>query len=471
MNNKNASATDAPIGNPLGSAPVTSLIRKFAIPSIISMLVSAAYNITDQIFIGQVVGMLGNAATNVAFPTVILTVALAQLIGVGTSANFNISMGAKKTEEASRYIGTGLTLLAICGPLLMLLVFLFKTPILLVCGATENVLPLASMYLGITAIGLPFLLFTNGGSNIIRADGSPSYSMIMVSSGAILNVFLDWLFMFVFEWGIQGAAVATVISQIVSFTICLWYFPRFKAFKIKATMLRVKLNTTVAIVKLGTSNFINHSIMMLVNIVMNNALIYYGAFAAYGSDIPLAVSGIVAKLNSVMVAFCVGLAQGCQPIHGFNMGAKNYARIKETYKKALSIALVISLFAFVLFQVFPRQIISIFGSGDELYFEFAERYLRIFMMMICVYGVQPLTVNYFTGIGDAKRGILLSLSRQGFFLIPSLIILPMIFGLDGVLYSGPIADALACILSLLLVAQSFKRMTVLQQAEDKLSEQ
>ena len=465
MDNKNENASSMSPNNPLGSAPVTSLIRKFAIPSIISMLVSATYNITDQIFIGQVVGMLGNAATNVAFPTVTLTSALAQLIGVGTAANFNICMGAKKSEEASRYIGTGVTLLSICGPLLMIFVLLLKTPILLLCGATVNVLPLADVYLGITAIGLPFLLFTHAGSNLIRADGSPTYSMIMVASGAVLNVFLDWLFMFVFEWGIQGAAAATVIGQIVSFVICVWYFPRFKTFKIKAKMLRVKLKDTIAILKLGTSNFINHSIMMLVNIVMNNTLTHYGALTVYGSDIPLAVSGVVAKLNSIMSAFCVGLAQGCQPIHSFNMGAKNYARIKETYKKALAIALIISILGFLSFQTFPRQIISNFGSGDELYFEFAERYLRIFMMMICVYGVQPLTVNYFTGIGDAKRGIVLSLSRQGFFLIPLLIVLPIILGLDGVLYSGPIADALACTLSLLLVARSFKRLTALQQAE------
>jgi len=264
--------------------------------------------------------------------------------------------------------------------------------------------------------------------------------------------------------GLFGDILAA-FSFLLSICHPLWYFPRFKTFKIKAKMLRVKLKDTIAILKLGTSNFINHSIMMLVNIVMNNTLTHYGALTVYGSDIPLAVSGVVAKLNSIMSAFCVGLAQGCQPIHSFNMGAKNYARIKETYKKALAIALIISILGFLSFQTFPRQIISNFGSGDELYFEFAERYLRIFMMMICVYGVQPLTVNYFTGIGDAKRGIVLSLSRQGFFLIPLLIVLPIILGLDGVLYSGPIADALACTLSLLLVARSFKRLTALQQAE------
>lgn len=448
--------------NPLGTAPVAGLIRKFAIPSIISMLVAAAYNITDQIFIGHVVGMLGNAATNVAFPLTTLTTAFAQLIGVGTAANFNINLGAKKKEEAKKYIGTGLTLMSILGVLLMGIVLIFKTPILMLCGATEQVLPYAQLYLGITAFGLPFLLFTNAGSILIRADGSPSYSMTCTVVGAVLNVFLDWMFMFVFKWGIQGAAAATVIGQIVSFLLCVRYFPRFKTLKIERGMLGLQLKYVVKIAKLGTSNFINHTIMMLVNIVMNNTLTHYGALSIYGSDIPLAVSGVIAKLNSILAAFAVGLAQGCQPILGFNMGAQKYGRVKETYKKAVSAAVLISIAAFLLFQIFPRQITGIFGAGEELYFEFAERYLRIFMMMVCVYGVQPVSVNYFTSIGNVRQGILLSLSRQGIFLIPLLLLLPMHFGIDGVLYAGPIADALACVLSLSLVALNFRRLTKMQ---------
>lgn len=444
--------------NPLGYAPVMGLIRKFAIPSIISLLVNAAYNITDQIFIGHVVGMLGNAATNVAFPVVTFTTAFAQLAGVGTAANFNISIGAKKEEEAKCFIGTGLTLMAVLGILILCVVLLFKVPILLLCGATENVFPYAKLYLGITAFGLPFLLFTNAGSNLIRADGSPAYSMLCTVTGAVLNVFLDWLFMFVFHWGIQGAAAATITGQFISFLLCLCYFPRFQTFRIKAQMLGLRLQYVIKIAKLGTSNFINHTIMMLVNIVLNNMLTYYGALSIYGSDIPLAVSGVIAKLNSILSAFTVGLAQGCQPILGFNMGAKNYGRVKETYKKAVSVALSISILAFCLFQLFPTQIVSIFGSGDELYFEFAKRYMRIYMMMVCVYGVQPMSVNYFTGTGNVRQGIILSLSRQGFFLIPLLLLLPVWFGINGVLYAGPIADFMACVLSLFLVFWNFRRL-------------
>lgn len=449
--------------NPLGYAPIPSLILKYAIPSIVAMLIAAAYNITDQIFIGHVVGMLGNAATNVAFPITTLSGAIAQLIGIGTAANFNINIGADRPKEATRYLGNGLALLSICGPLLFLLVLLFKTPILLLAGATEAVLPLAQMYLGITLFGLPFLLFTQAGSNFIRADGSPAYAMVAVSSGALINVFLDWLFMFVFKWGIQGAALATVISQIISFLLIVSYFPKFRTVKLRLKDLRLKFNYVVSIAKLGTSSFINHIVMMTVNIVMNNTLSHYGSLSIYGGEIPLAVSGVVAKLNSILSAFSVGIAQGCQPIHGFNMGAKNYQRLKKTYKTALVGAMTFSIMAFLTFQLFPRQIISIFGAGDQLYYEFAESYLRIFMMMVFIFALQPLTVNYFTSIGDAKRGIILSISRQGLFLIPLLIVLPLIFGIDGVLYAGPIADALAGVLSITLIVLHFKSLTKLEQ--------
>lgn len=196
---------------------------------------------------------------------------------------------------------------------------------------------------------------------------------------------------------------------------------------------------------------------------MNNTLAHYGALSIYGSEIPLAVSGVVAKLNTILTSFSVGIAQGCQPIHSFNMGAKNYPRLKKTYKTALSGSIVFSILAFLAFKRFPRQIISIFGTGSALYYEFAESYLRIFLMMVFIFAIQPLTVNYFTAIGDAKRGIVLSISRQGLFLIPLLILLPRVFGLIGILYAGPIADALAGILSVMLITMNFKHLTTLEQ--------
>ena len=470
MADRNEAMKNKAANNPLGYAPVAGLIRKYAIPSIISLLISAAYNIVDQIFIGNAVGMLGNAATNVTFPLAYLSNAIAQLIGVGAAVNFNINMGAKKPEEARRFVGHGITLISIFGVALFLVVLLLKTPILLLFGATDNVLPYADTYLGITMFGYPFLLFTMAGSQLIRADGSPRYSMFCTVVGAVLNIFLNWLFMFVFDWGIRGAAMATAISQIVAFVVCLMYFPRFKAFKIKLEDFRLKTSNINRIVKLGTSNFINQSIMMLVNIVMNNTLTHYGASSLYGSDIPLAVAGVISKLNSILIAFTVGIAQGCHPILGFNIGAKNYARVKETYKTALIGVLAFSVLVFIAFQSFPRQLVSIFGSGDKLYFDFAEQYMRYFMLMVCIFGIQPLTVNYFAGIGYARQGIVLSLSRQGFFLIPLLIVLPLIFGLDGALYSGPVADFLAGALSLFLVVRNFRHLSVLQARQQEESD-
>lgn len=453
--------TEKPRGqpeNPLGYAPIPGLIAKFAIPSIVSLLVTAIYNLTDQVFIGHVVGMLGNGATTAAFPVVTITSALAQLVGIGTASNFNISLGAKRREDAKGFVGAGLTLGVLLGVLVTVVILLLKTPILLLCGATENVLPYAQQYLGITLFGIPFLLFSSISSHIIRADGSPTHSMAFTVVGAVLNIFLDWLLMFVIPLGIRGAAIATVIGQVVSGLLCLGYYTRFKTFPIQRACLRLRPSYLIPIFKLGLPNFLNQTIITLVNIVMNNTLTHYGAQSVYGSDIPLAVSGIILKLNTIMTSFSVGLALGCQPIFSFNTGAKNFARVKKTYKTAFCFTMVISLTAFALFQLFPRQIVSIFGSGDELYFQFAVQYMRIFLMMVCVFGVQPLSVNYFTSTGNTRQGITLSLSRQGFFLIPLLLLLPLRFGLDGALYAGPIADSLAFLLSLTLVMRSFKRL-------------
>lgn len=454
-------------GNPLGYAPLGGLMRQFAIPSIISMLVNSVYNMTDQIFIGHQVGMLGNAATNVAFPVTMLLIAFAQLIGVGTAANFNISLGAKQEESAKKYIGTGLMMTVFVGLFFFVFVFLCKTAILKICGATENVLPLAQTYLGITAVGLPFVLFSSMASMIIRADGSPSYSMTCTVGGAILNIFLDWLFLFVFGWGIAGAAVATSVSQIVSFLLCIAYFPKFKTFPITRGMLGIQREYAAKIIKLGTSNFLNHTIMMMVAIVLNNSLAYYGAMTIYGKDIPLAVSGVATKLNSIMVAFVVGLAHGSQPILGFNIGAKNFDRVKATYKMAVKIGMCFSVAAFLLFQIFPKEVISIFGAGDPLYFEFAEKYLRVYMFMVFTFGLQPITVNYFTSIGAVKQGIVLSASRQGFILLPILLLLPLKYGLNGVLFAGPISDGLAALLSITMVTINFRGLTKQQKEKDK----
>lgn len=444
--------------NPLGTAPLGPLITKFAVPSIIAMLVGSVYNITDQIFIGQVVGMLGNAATNVVFPLVSFSIALSQLVGVGMAAGFNLAQGGGRREEARSFVGVGLTLTILLGLAFTALLLLFETPILLLCGATENTLAYAREYLSVTLWGMPFVIFANGVYPIIRADRSPKVAMASSLLGAGLNIFLDWLFLYPLGMGIRGAAIATVISQVLACLVCVAYFPRFRAFSLGWGDLGLKGAVAWRICQLGAASFANHLVMTLVNVVMNNTLTHYGDQSIYGSDIPLAVAGVVSKVNAIMVSFAVGLAHGCQPILSFNMGAGNYRRVKGTFLRSAAVALVFSLCAFVLFQCFPRQVVSIFGSGEPLYFQFAEDYLRIFMGMVCLFGIQPLAVNYFTSVGAVRQGVLLSVSRQGFLLLPLLLLLPLVWGLDGVLYAGPIADFLAVVLSVSMMAWHFKKL-------------
>ena len=452
-----ASASFSP-DNPLGTAPILGLMIKFAIPSVVGMLVTAIYNITDQVFIGNIVGMLGNAATTVVFPVFFLTSALSQLVGVGMAANFSISQGEQQEEKARGVVTTGLCLTVLAGLILVAAAVCFRRPILLLGGATDTVYPYALDYFSITAIGLPFHLFSMALSYLIRSDGSPMFAMVVTASGAILNIFLDWWFMAGLGWGIRGAAIATVIGQVLSAVLCVIYLTRFRAFPLRLKDLRLNGSYVPGILKLGLPNFVNHVLMMTMLLILNNLLTRYGAQSIYGGDIPLAVAGVSSKLNTILVAFNVGIALGCQPIWGFNKGATKYDRVKETYKKGVLASLVIGLLFLFLLQCFPRQIFALFGAGDELYFQFAQRYLRIYYLMVWAHGIQPMSVNYFTGTGNVKHGLILTFSRQGFLLIPLLLTLPLVFGLDGVLVASPIADAAASVLSLALVLHSFRLM-------------
>lgn len=447
-----------PAHNPLATENIGKLIFKFAVPAIISFLVSALYNIVDQIFIGQGVGMLGNAATNVAFPLTTISTALALLFGIGSASNFNLELGAGNKEKAGYIAGNGVTLLAISGILLSLIVIVFLDPLMIAFGATEQVMPYAITYTSITAIGIPFLIFISGGSQLIRADGSPIYAMVCMLSGAIINTILDPLFIFTFDMGIAGGAWATVIGQFVSALLVIGYFTRFKTVKLTIKYLRPRLTYSKAIISLGAAACFNQLAMTVVQITMNNTLTHYGELSKYGSDIPLACVGVISKVNVVFQAFTVGISQGCQPISGFNYGAKNYLRVKKTYKTAAVMVTVISTISFISFQLFPRQIVSIFGSGSEEYFQFAERYFRIYMALAFINGIQPVTSNFFTSIGKAKKGILLSLTRQILFLLPLIVIFPIIWGIDGVMYAGPIADFAAAVLAFALITKEMKSL-------------
>ena len=444
--------------NPLGTAPVGGLIGKFAIPAIISMLVSALYNIVDQIFIGQGVGMLGNAATNVAFPVTTIATALALLLGIGGASNYNLEMGAGREQRASSIAGTALSTLVITGAVLALVVLLFLRPLLGLFGATTDVMPYAVDYLGITAVGLPFYVLSIGGNHIVRADRSPTYSMTCVLTGAVINTILDPLFIFGFGWGIKGAAWATVIGQVVSGILVIIYFGKFRKMYLETGMLKPSAECLKAIVSLGMASCINQIAMAIVQIVMNNILRYYGGLSVYGSDIPIACVGVISKVNQVFMAICIGISQGCQPIWGFNYGAKKYDRVRLAYRYSMIACTAIATVFFLCFQLFPHQIVSIFGTGSDLYFQFAERYLKIFMFMTFANGIQPMSSGFFTSIGKAKLGIVMSLTRQVLFLLPLIVVFSLIMGIDGVMYAGPIADAAALSLAILFARRELVAM-------------
>lgn len=453
------------LNNPLATERVGKLIAKFAIPAIISMLVSSLYNIVDQIFIGQGVGMLGNAATNIAFPVSIICTATALLLGIGSASNYNLDMGAGHGERAVRVAATGLTALAVSGVVIAAAVLLFLNPLLHLFGVTPDVLPYALDYTGITAIGIPFLVLTTGGNHLIRADRSPTYSMTCMLTGAIINTILDPLFIFGFGWGIKGAAWATVIGQAVSGMMVIVYFIKLRRMELKLEMFRPRARYVRAICSLGMAACINQLSMAIVQIVMNNTLKYYGAMSAYGTDIPIACSGIVSKVNMVFMAICIGISQGCQPIWGFNYGAENYGRTQEAYKKAAVISLTVGILFFACFQLFPRQIVGIFGGGSEEYFLFAEQYLRIFMFMTFINGLQPMSSGFFTSIGMARLGIVVSLTRQFLFLLPLILIFPLFMGIDGVMYAGPIADIAAVAIAFGFALRELKKMNTIAQTK------
>ena len=444
--------------NPLGTAPVGGLIGKFAIPAIISMLVSALYNIVDQIFIGQGVGMLGNAATNVAFPVTTIATALALLLGIGGASNYNLEMGAGREKKASSIAGTALSTLVITGVILAVAVLLFLRPLLSLFGATTDVMPYAVDYLGITAVGLPFYALSIGGNHIVRADRSPTYSMTCVLTGAIINTILDPLFIFGFGWGIKGAAWATVIGQVVSGILVIIYFGKFRKMYLEMSMLKPSSECLKAIISLGMASCINQIAMAVVQIVLNNILRYYGGLSVYGSDIPIACVGVISKVNQVFMAICIGISQGCQPIWGFNYGAKKYDRVRLAYRYSVTACTVIATIFFLCFLLFPHQIVSIFGTGSDLYFQFAERYLKIFMFMTFANGIQPMSSGFFTSIGKAKLGIVMSLTRQVLFLLPLIVVFSLIMGIDGVMYAGPIADAAALSLAILFARRELVAM-------------
>ncbi len=456
--------------NPLGTEPVGRLLVQFSIPSIIALVVNSLYNIVDQVFIGNFVGELGNAATNIAFPLVILCMALGLMFGIGGAAAFNLAMGRGEKEEAPYFMGNSAIMLVVCGVVIMVITLLFLTPLLRVFGSPDEVLPYAQAYVGITAIGFPFQILEAGAGHLIRADGRPRASMITILSGAIVNVGLDAIFVVALGWGIRGAATATVIGQVVAAVVGICYMSHGKTAKLTLQHLIPRRKYVGTAARLGMAPCLNQLATMVGQITMNNTLKHYGGMSIYGESIPIAVVGIITKVSQVFLSILGGIGQGVQPIASFNYGAKQYERVRGAFRRAITVGLIIGVVTFLLYQLFPRQIISLFGEGSsEVYYQFAIQYFRIYLMLAFCNFLPQMASTLFTAIGKPVRGTILSLTRQIIFFLPLLLIFPAIWGIDGVMYVGPVADALAVIVCIIMLTQEFRDLR--RREEEKLCEE
>ena len=449
----------------LAERPIKNLIWKFALPGIASQLVNAVYNIVDQIFVGWGIGDLGIAAITIVFPLATITTALSVLFGSGAAAKFSLLMGEGKEDEAKSVIGTAISLMLLIGTTIALASMLFLKPLLAFFGATDLIMPYAQPYAFIICLGIPFGIFSTGASFYIRADGSPVYSSAVLLSGAIFNIIFDPIFLFVFDMGIEGIALATILGQILSSLLAAYYLVRkARTFKLRKNDFFPKFQNIKAIFGLGISAFTTHILATIVQIVSINSLKHYGALSKYGSEIAIAASGAVSKAMIVFMSSVLGIALGCQPIYGYNYGSKRYDRVKETYLLAIRYGTTIAVIAFLVLQLFPRPILSLFGSNDPLFYEFGSRYIRIFLFMTFINSLHPTTSTFFTALGKAHIGFWLALMRQGVILLPLMLILPRFMGIDGLLFAGPITDGIAAIVVIILGLWQVRTLTRMQES-------
>ncbi len=443
--------------NPLGTAPVGRLLLQYAIPTIISTLMASLYNMVDQMFIGQRIGFLGNAATTVAYPLTFLCGALTLLFSNGSAVNFNVSNGRGKKEEALDFAGAGLTLLAAEGLFTTALVLLFTPFIVNLFGATQEVYPYALTYMRLIAPGFPFLALTSGGTLLIRSDGSPRYALVCSMAGVVLNFILDYLFLFPLNMGIAGAAIATVLGQVASAILVIAYLVRFKTGRLLRHHFAMTRSKITQIMSIGAAGSLNQAAMLVMNLVLNSSLSHYGALSEYGGSEALAAAGVVTKVNFLFYSTIIGCSIGGQPIMGFNFGARNYRRVKETAYMIYRYAFVIGALETLCFWLFPYQILSLFGSSAGGYEAFALRYMHEFMLLVILAGVLPVSMNAMVSIKKPVNGIIISLSKQ-LVLIVLLLILPRFMGIDGVLITGPVADFLVAVAAFTVVRRAFRRL-------------
>lgn len=442
--------------NQLETAPIGKLIVKYSIPTALTLMVNYLYNIADQIFVGQGVGVTGMAATNIAFPLTIIAIAIALLIGDGCAANISLFLGRRQQEEADKAVSHAVTLLISSGLVIAILCTVFSPQLVMLLGATKTSFDEALIYTRIIIWGLPFLMLSSSLNAIIRADGNPQYTMKCMITGAAINLVLDPVFIFLLDMGVTGAGIATVIGQAAAGLLCLRYMWHLQSFHILRSALKPTKKLSLQILKLGIPSLVTQILTAAVQIVTNNLMQIYGAHTVYGSDMALSVYGMIMKVYQIAHSMFVGVSSATQPINGYNFGAKKYDRVKKTYRMAATIAIAVSVFWFLIYQLFPRQIGMLFLSGDPLYLDCVQHFFRYYMMAFFIYGLHMTTAAFFQGIGKSTRAMLIPLSRQAIVLIPLSIIQAYFFGLDGVLLAAPVADICSFIMALTLALTEFR---------------
>ncbi|MGN1417956.1 MAG: MATE family efflux transporter [Acutalibacteraceae bacterium] len=448
---------------------IGKLMAKYAVPCIISLLVAALYNIVDQIFIANAsyLGSYGNAANTVVYPLTVIALAIAVMIGDGCCAFVSLSLGKNKPDDASKSVGNAVVLSVLCGVVLCAVYLIFKNPIISAFGGTvnEETFKQSQEYFFYISLGIPFYMFGQAMNPVIRSDASPRFAMVSTLAGAVVNIILDPIFIFVCKWGMMGAAVATVLGQVLTAALSVWYLFHMKTIHLSKSSFRLQAHICSKFLSLGLCSFLSQISLVAAMAAINNMIRKYGALdeifsQAQYAQIPMAVVGIVMKFFQIVISVVVGMAAGCIPIVGFNMGAGRKDRVRSLFTRLLLCEGAVGLIAFLIVELLPHQLISIFGASNEsvYYTDFAVRAFRIYLCMVVLACINKAAFIFLQAMGKALSSTMLSVIREIVFGVGFALILPHFFGLDGVLYSMPCADVLTFIISAVLIAQTYRQL-------------
>ena len=456
----------------LGEEKIPKLLLKFSIPCVMGLLISALYNIVDQIFIGNSeLGYLGNAATGVSFPVICIANAFAWCVGDGAASYLSICSGRQDADRAHKCVGTGITVTTIISLILAVVCLGFAEPLMRLFGASDQTVSMATTYFRITAALFPCYLLMNVMNSMIRADGSPAYAMAAMLTGAVINLILDPVFIYILKWGIAGAAWATAIGQIASFLLCAVYFFRPKCFKLNLHSFVPDRQVLMEVISLGAATFVTQISIVVMALVCNMTLAHYGALSQYGQDIPISVFSIQTKVYTVVGNIVTGIVLGGQPIFGYNYGAGKLDRVQQTYRIVLLSSIAVGLIATLIFQLCPEIVIDLFGAGDQLYMEFARKTFRIYLSLVTVTCLVKMTTVFFQSIGKSVHAVVTSLVRDIVCFTPLAIFLSAALerqetgtGINGILMAAPIADAVAALVILCLSISFFRTLGRIKHA-------